>query len=81
MGPLLYARKQPDNYGMEKERRAAPIMIKIRLSAGKILITVFSYFRTVLHTDFLHERRANNSTYEYVFPNKTKFSGIQDFPI
>lgn len=46
-----------------KKEEAAPVKAKTRLSAGKVLSTVFWDYRGVLHVDFLHERRTVNAEY------------------
>ena len=50
---------------MEWRRKGetAPVKAKTRLSAGKVLATVFFDYRGVLLIDFLHERRTINAAY------------------
>lgn len=46
-----------------KKGETGPVKAKSRLSAGKVLATVFFDQRGLLHLDFLHERRTINATY------------------
>lgn len=46
-----------------KKDEACPVKAKSRLSAGKVLATVFFDWRGVLHIDFLHDRRTVNAAY------------------
>lgn len=64
---------------MEKE--AAPIKIKTRPSAGKVLMMLFQYFRGVLQIDFLYESCAIKSAYYYELRNKKKLAHQQNSPI
>lgn len=57
----------PESKMASKEWRrkdeACPVKAKTRLSAGKVLATVFWDYRGVLLIDFLHERRTVNAAY------------------
>lgn len=46
-----------------KKGEPGPVKAKSRLSAGKVLATVFFDQRGLLHLDFLHERRTINAAY------------------
>lgn len=46
-----------------RKNESAPVKAKTRLSAGKVLATVFFDFKGVLLIDFLHERRTVNAAY------------------
>lgn len=46
-----------------KKGEPGPVKAKSRLSAGKVLATVFFYQRGLLYLDFLHERRTINAAY------------------
>lgn len=46
-----------------KKGETGPVKAKSRLSAGKVLATVFFDQRGLLHLDFLHERRTINAAY------------------
>lgn len=46
-----------------RKGETAPVNAKTRLSAGKVLATVFFDYRGVLLIDFLHERRTINAAY------------------
>lgn len=46
-----------------KKGEPGPVKAKSRLSAGKVMATVFFDQRGLLHLDFLHERRTINAAY------------------
>lgn len=46
-----------------KQGEPGPVKAKSRLSAGKVLATIFFDQRGLLHFDFLHERRTINAAY------------------
>lgn len=78
----------PESKQASKEWRrkgeGAPIKAKTRLSAGKVLATVFWDFKGVLLVDFLHERRTVNSEYYCQLLNQAKLAYRQKrrrFPI
>lgn len=55
-----------------RKNECAPVKAKSRLSAGKILATVFFDFKGVLIIDFLHERRTVNAAYYSQLLDHTK---------
>jgi hypothetical protein len=46
-----------------KKEEPGPVKAKSRMSAGKVMATVFLDRRGLLHIDFLHERRTINAAY------------------
>jgi hypothetical protein len=46
-----------------KKEEPGPVKAKSRLSAGKVMTTVFFDRRGLLHIDFLHERQTINAAY------------------
>ena len=61
VGPPLHPREQEDEYGVAEKWRGA--QAKTRLSAGKVLATVFWDSRGMLLIDFLHDRKTVNAAY------------------
>lgn len=57
-----------------RKNEAGPVKAKTKLSAGKILATVFWDYRGVVFVDFLEERRTINATYYCELLDKVKTS-------
>lgn len=57
-----------------KKGESAPVKAKSRLSAGKVLATVFFDFKGVSHIDFLYKRRTVNAAYYCQLLDETKLA-------
>ena len=71
----------PERKRASKEWRGkgeeCPVKAKTRLSAGKVMATVFWDFKVVLLVDFHHSRRTVNATYWRRFNRKSAVSPLE----
>ena len=68
--------KQPSKE-WQKPGEAAPWKAKTRLSAGKVLATLFLNRRGILLVAFLHERRAVNAAYYCQLLDEVKLAHLR----
>lgn len=70
-GSTIVSQKVNRQYGVEKEG-GDYTLAKTRLSAGKVLVTVFWDFKGVLHINFPREHQTINVAYYWGLLGETK---------